>query len=228
MNGRWFYKGLCVCLLLGFLQVQSETLRLDVPPKDSAPNILSKEDADNCDDLCQAVMNRLDTSRKKSGTHITISAGTNLIKSDNVELYGDIMIVPTIGIRAGTISFFNRYVGVRGFFGLDVGFGRYSGVLGMISLGIDAIAEFPLSKKHLVFMGGMLGIGADAYIYYDTANYNSFSRMRKVGEVFMQAGITTMLGKHNRINIIYRFLPARRAYDFSPFGAVMIEYGFKF
>lgn len=189
---------------------------------DLAEGILSDSNL-ACDALCQAITQSTFISRQKSGKYISVSLGTSLISG-----YGDFMNIPTVGVRAGVVSFFNRYVGVRGFFGADVGFWRYSGVLGMVSLGIDAIAEFPISKKRLAFMGGMLGIGGDAYFYYDKRDYNSFDNMRKTGEVFMQTGITMMLGKRNRVQAIYRFLPARRAAYFSPMGIVMLEYMFKF
>ncbi|WP_233712850.1 hypothetical protein [Helicobacter sp. 'CLO3_human'] len=194
----------------------------DLASSSVAEGILPDSDL-TCDALCQAITQSTFISRQKSGKYISASLGTSFISG-----YGDFMNIPTVGVRAGVVSFFNRYVGVRGFFGVDVGFWRYSGVLGMVSLGIDAIAEFPLSKKRLVFMGGLLGIGGDAYFYYDKRDYNSFDNMRKTGEVFMQAGITMMLGKRNRVQAIYRFLPARRAANFSPLGIVMLEYMFKF
>lgn len=192
-----------------------------------------------CDDLCQAITNRTAISRQKSGKYIGVGAGVSLlngntgndgisINNDIASPYDNIIPIPSFGLRIGTISFFNQYIGVRGSFGFDMGFGKHSGMLTMISLGLDAIAEFPISRDHSAFLGGILGIGADAYLYYDKQDYNRWSRMKKAGEVYMQVGITTMLGKHNRVNLIYRFLPARRASHFSPTGVVSLEYGFKF
>lgn len=192
-----------------------------------------------CDDLCQAVTERTAISRQKSGKYIGLGVGVSLLSSakgdggisinNNIASpYDNLIPIPSFGIRVGTMSFFNRYIGVRGFFGFDMGFGKHSGMLTMLSLGIDAIAEFAVSKEHNVFLGGILGIGADAYLYYDQKDYNRWSRMKKAGEVFMQAGLTAMVGKYSRINLIYRFLPSRRASHFSPAGIVSLEYGFKF
>ena len=199
---------------------------------------LENGDFTACDDLCQAITKRTIVSKDKSAKYFGVGVGASLLNSsksgnfninNNVQSpYTNPIIIPSFGVRMGTISFFNRYVGVRGFFGFDMGFGKHSGMLTMFSLGIDAIAEFAVSKEHNVFLGGILGIGADAYLYYDQKDYNRWSRMKKAGEVFMQAGLTAMVGKHSRINLIYRFLPSRRASHFSPAGIVSLEYGFKF
>lgn len=191
-----------------------------------------------CDDLCQAITKRTIVSKDKSAKYFGVGVGASLLNSskggnfninNNVQSpYTNPIIIPSFGVRMGTISFFNRYVGVRGFFGFDMGFGAHSGMLTMISAGVDAIAEFPLSRRRQVFFGGILGMGADAYLYFDKKDYNHWGAMKKAGEVFMQVGFTTMLGIHNRVNLVYRFLPARRASYFSPTGVVSLEYNFLF
>ncbi|WP_299325704.1 hypothetical protein [uncultured Helicobacter sp.] len=191
-----------------------------------------------CDDLCQAITKRTIVSKDKSAKYFGVGVGASLLNSsksgnfninNNVQSpYTNPIIIPSFGVRMGAISFFNRYVGVRGFFGFDMGFGAHSGMLTMISAGVDAIAEFPLSRRRQVFFGGILGMGADAYLYFDKKDYNHWGAMKKAGEVFMQVGFTTMLGIHNRVNLVYRFLPARRASYFSPTGVVSLEYNFLF
>lgn len=195
-------------------------------------------ESSQCDDLCQAITKRTIVSKDKSAKYFGVGVGVSLLNSakggdfsinNNVQSpYANPIIIPSFGVRIGTISFFNRYVGVRGFLGFDMGFGAHSGKLVMISAGVDAIAEFPLSRRRQVFFGGILGMGADAYLYFDSKDYSHWGVMKKAGEVFMQVGFTTMLGIHNRVNLVYRFLPARRATYFSPTGVVGLEYNFLF
>lgn len=209
-----------------------------VPQNSPRRDILQDSAQSSCDDLCQAITKRTIVSKDKSAKYFGVGVGVSLLNSskggnfninNNVQSpYTNPIIIPSFGVRMGAISFFNRYVGVRGFFGFDMGFGAHSGMLTMISAGVDAIVEFPLSRRRQVFFGGILGMGADAYLYFDKKDYNHWGAMKKAGEVFMQVGFTTMLGIHNRVNLVYRFLPARRASYFSPTGVVSLEYNFLF
>ncbi|GAD18144.1 hypothetical protein [Helicobacter fennelliae] len=176
------------------------------------------------DDLYQVIKEKSNAILAKNGKFVSISGGVNMFSIANNKFN----FIPTIGIRGGIYSFFTPYIGVRGFFGFDLGLWKHSTIVAIISLGIDAIAEFPLSKSKKTFLGGMLGFGGDAYVYYDDVTHNNFSNMQKKGEIFMQGGITFAFYKPNRINILYRFLPVRKTSDFNPAGLVVVEYSYKF
>lgn len=184
---------------------------------------LSEESFIDDTGIYEAISNYTAITQSKNGKFIGLSAGGSL-------LFQDVHtgIIPTLGIKGGVYTFFNHYVGVRGFMDFIIGVWGRKSILAMISLGIDAIAEFPLSTKKGIYLGGLLGIGGDAYIFYDEINHSSFSDMRKRAFIAMQAGITLALGKHNRIDAIYRIIPSKSATQFDPNGVFAFEYTYKF
>lgn len=170
-----------------------------------------------CNELCEYIRQKTSTTKHKNGYFIGVNGGANVL-----DMYNKLVWLPTFGLSFGVNSFFTPYIGVRGYVSADVGFGDYEGVLGMLSLGIEALAEFSLNKRKSVFLGGFLGFGVDGYVYYDKRDFSSFSTMQKNGGFYMQGGVSFAFLRHNRLNIATRFIPARSVQNFS---SAVLAYG---
>lgn len=170
-----------------------------------------------CNELCEYIRQKTSTTKHKNGYFIGVNGGANVL-----DMYNKLVWLPTFGLSFGVNSFFTPYIGVRGYVSADVGFGDYEGVLGMLSLGIEALAEFSLNKRKSVFLGGFLGFGVDGYVYYDKRDFSSFSAMQKNGGFYMQGGVSFAFLRHNRLNIATRFIPARSVQNFS---SAVLAYG---
>lgn len=176
-----------------------------------------------CNEICEYIRQKTSTTKHKNGYFIGVNGGANVL-----EIYNKFVWLPTFGLSFGVNSFFTPYIGVRGYVSADVGFGDYEGVLGMLSLGIEALAEFSLNKRKSVFLGGFLGFGVDGYVYYDKRDFSSFSSMRKNGGFYMQGGISFAFLRHNRLNIAARFIPARSVRNFSSTVLAFGQYSYTF
>lgn len=176
-----------------------------------------------CNELCEYIRQKTSTTKHKNGYFIGVNGGANIL-----ETYNKLVWLPTFGLSFGVNSFFTPYIGVRGYVSADVGFGDYEGVLGMLSLGIEALAEFSLNKRKSVFLGGFLGFGVDGYVYYDKRDFSSFSSMQKNGGFYMQGGISFAFLRHNRLNIAARFIPARSVRNFSSAVLAFGQYSYTF
>lgn len=170
-----------------------------------------------CNELCEYIRQKTSTTKHKNGYFIGVNGGANVL-----DMYNKLVWLPTFGLSFGVNSFFTPYIGVRGYVSADVGFGDYEGVLGMLSLGIEALAEFSLNKRKSVFLGGFLGFGVDGYVYYDKRDFSSFSTMQKNGGFYMQGGVSFAFLRHNRLNIATRFIPGRSVQNFS---SAVLAYG---
>lgn len=176
-----------------------------------------------CNELCEYIRQKTSTTKHKNGYFIGVNGGANVL-----DIYGKLVWLPTFGLSFGVNSFFTPYIGVRGYASADVGFGDYEGVLGMLSLGIEALAEFSLNKRKSVFLGGFLGFGVDGYVYYDKRDFSSFSSMQKSGGFYMQGGISFAFLRHNRLNIAARVIPARSVRNFSTAVLAFGQYSYTF
>lgn len=176
-----------------------------------------------CNELCEYIRQKTSTTKNKNGYFIGVNGGANVLN-----IYNKLVWIPTFGLSFGVNSFFTPYIGVRGYVSADVGFGDYEGVLGMLSLGIEALAEFSLNKHKSVFLGGFLGFGVDGYVYYDKRDFSSFSSMQKSGGFYMQGGISFAFLRHNRLNIATRFIPARSVQNFSSAVLAFGQYSYTF
>lgn len=176
-----------------------------------------------CNELCEYIRQKTSTTKHKNGYFIGVNGGANVL-----DIYGKLVWLPTFGLSFGVNSFFTPYIGVRGYVSADVGFGDYEGVLGMLSLGIEALAEFSLNKRKSVFLGGFLGFGVDGYVYYDKRDFSSFSSMQKNGGFYMQGGISFAFLRHNRLNIAARVIPARSVRNFSTAVLAFGQYSYTF
>ncbi len=173
--------------------------------------------------IFEAISKNTAILQSKNGKFIGLSAGGGLFLQNT-----HANIIPTLGIKGGIYTFFNPYVGVRGFVDFIFGALEDTNMIAVISLGIDAIAEFPLSTKKGIYLGGLFGVGGNAYISYDAIDHNSFSDTRKRALIMIQTGITFALGKRNRIDAIFRFMPSRNVTQFDPSGILSLEYTYKF
>ncbi|MGX2972347.1 hypothetical protein [Helicobacter sp. T3_23-1059] len=191
--------------------------------KTNTKDTKSKIQTESCNELCEYIKEQIATTKHKNGYFVAISGGANVL-----EAYNKLEWIPTFGISFGVHSFFTPYIGVRGYVSADVGFGRYEGVLGMVSLGIDTLAEFSLNRKKTAFLGGLLGFGVDGYVYYDTRDFRTLKTMQKSGGFYMEMGISLSFLRHNRLNIIGRVIPARSVQDFSSAVLAFGQYSYAF
>ncbi|MGX3045845.1 outer membrane beta-barrel protein [Helicobacter sp. T3_23-1056] len=195
----------------------------DLSKKADTNDTKSKIQTESCNELCEYIKEQIATTKRKNGYFVAVSGGANVL-----EAYNRLEWIPTFGVSFGVHSFFTPYIGVRGYVSADVGFGRYEGVLGMVSLGLDALAEFSLNRKKTAFLGGLLGFGVDGYVYYDKRDFSSLKTMQKSGGFYMEMGVSLSFLRHNRLNIIGRFIPARSVQDFSSAVLAFGQYSYTF
>ena len=202
-------------------QATAQTMESSEQKEDAKkPNSIQSQP---CNELCEYIRQKTSTTKHKNGYFIALNGGANVLRA-----YNKILWLPTFGLSFGVNSFFTPYIGVRGYVNADVGFGDYEGVLGMLSLGIEALAEFSLNKRKSVFLGGFLGFGVNGYVYYDRQDFSSFSSMQKSGGFYMQGGISFAFLRHNRLNIVARFIPARSVQNFSTAVFAFGQYSYTF
>ena len=161
--------------------------------------------------------------KNKSGYYAGIGGGASF-------LYGMNDPIPVIDLKFGVYSFFNPYIGVRGYASFDYGYSRWHSrsMAFMLSLGLDVIIEAPISKKHYVYAGFIGAFGLQGYLVYNQVAHKTFSDLEKSGAIIAQVGLTTSISKQSRISAIYRFFPNRKITQFKPTGFVILEYSFKF
>lgn len=158
--------------------------------------------------------------RQKSGKYLAISLGTSalrtqrLITNQKEESYVPILL----GLKTGVQSFFTKNVGIRGFFAFDTYTKTATGkrenstmaFFGFFSLGIDAIAEFPITKSQKNFLGGFFGIGFGGVVYTDNANYKGFKNMFISGGFIVETGIELTLAIKHRVAIGAKVTPIQK------------------
>lgn len=139
---------------------------------------------------------------------------------DNKPLY---IFSMGMGVRTGVVSYLDKYIGMRGYFAFDftndklspLQHERANGTLLMISLGIDMLIDFFIDKNYKNTMGFFAGIGAGAFIYFDTKTPIHISSTNKQttfianGNVMVQGGFSAVFNYHHRIEIGVRFLPTQ-------------------
>ncbi|WP_158654726.1 MULTISPECIES: outer membrane beta-barrel protein [unclassified Helicobacter] len=158
--------------------------------------------------------------KQKSGKYLAISLGTSyqrvarFIANPNDGSYIPIVL----GLKTGAQSFFTKNIGIRGFFAFDtytkVGMGKKEGsptaFFGFFSLGIDAIAEFAITKSQKNFLGGFFGIGFGGVLYTDSQNYRGFKNMFISGGFIVEAGLELTLMIKHRIAIGAKVTPIQK------------------
>ncbi|MDO7252522.1 outer membrane beta-barrel protein [Helicobacter cappadocius] len=157
--------------------------------------------------------------RKKSGKYIGIGIGIFEVKKKyNQQTLESIPAM--LSLKTGSQTFFNKNIGIRGFFGLDMasGFVNYklapdhsNSFFAMISLGIDVIAEFPLSQSYKHFLGGFAGLGGGALIYADNQNFKLIKDSIYTAGIIIEAGITLDIFVKHRIEFGVKVLPTAKS-----------------
>lgn len=153
-----------------------------------------------------------------------------------------------VGVRGGVISYIDDYIGMRGYFAIDFTNDNlsifstesnvYNGTFVMASLGLDIMIDFFIDKNYKNTLGFFAGIGAGAFIYFDTQNpiINSSSqgviKYKSGGNVMVQCGFSASILYRHRIEVGFRFLPTQSLNvrqdgflaDYNPY----VAYSYKF
>ncbi|PAF52339.1 hypothetical protein BKH44_02795 [Helicobacter sp. 13S00477-4] len=157
--------------------------------------------------------------RAKSGQYVGVGIGGFEVKKDynNQNQINTPMI---LSLKTGVQTFFNKNIGIRGFFGLDMGTGLLNyyfskdpskSFYSMLSLGIDMIAEFPLSRSYKHFLGAFVGIGGGATIYTDNDNFSLFKNAVYAAGLMIEGGITLSIFVKHRIEFGLKILPTSKS-----------------
>ena len=157
--------------------------------------------------------------RQKSGKYFSIGFGTSTIRTKRLlsrqveENYAPIVLF----IKGGVQSFFTKNVGIRGFFAFDT----YSGpnytlknltpvpFFGFVSLGIDTIAEFAITKNQRNFLGGFFGIGFGATLFLEDATLKKSEKGMMSQGFIIEAGIELTLAIKHRIALGAKLTPIK-------------------
>lgn len=127
-----------------------------------------------------------------------------------------------MGIRAGTISYLDENIVIRGYFALDftndslsflrTNYNLYNGTFLMASLGLDIMIDFFITKNYKNTLGFFCGVGAGAYVYFDTKTSNLGATPNKLyyqatANAIVQAGLSAVIAYHHRLEFGFRLLP---------------------
>lgn len=156
--------------------------------------------------------------RKKSGKYLGVGLGVfQITKTYNQKSQESLPAM--LSLKTGSQTFFNKNIGIRGFFGLDMatGFVNYelakdpsSSFFTMISLGIDVIAEFPLTQSYKHFLGIFAGLGGGALIYADNENFKLIKKSIYTAGFLLEGGVTLDIFVKHRIEIGVKILPTSK------------------
>lgn len=156
--------------------------------------------------------------RKKSGKYLGVGLGIfQITKTYNQKSQESLPAM--LSLKTGSQTFFNKNIGIRGFFGLDMatGFVNYqlakdpsNSFFTMISLGIDVIAEFPLTQSYKHFLGIFAGLGGGALIYADNENFKLIKKSIYTAGFLLEAGVTLDIFVKHRIEIGVKILPTSK------------------
>ncbi|PAF42142.1 hypothetical protein BJI48_07420 [Helicobacter sp. 11S02596-1] len=166
----------------------------------------------------EAIRERQKLVRQKSGKYIGVGIGGFQVKKAYKE-QNQISFPATLSLKGGVQTFFNKNIGIRGFFGLDMatGFINYEfakdpshSFYSMFSLGIDIIGEFPLTKSYKHFLGAFAGIGGGATIYADNENFSLFKHAITSAGIMIEGGVTLSLFVRHRFELGFKILPTAK------------------
>ncbi len=130
-----------------------------------------------------------------------------------------------MGVRTGVISYLDKYIGMRGYFGIDftsdnlsplrTEANAYNGAFLMASLGLDILIDFFIDKHYKNTLGFFAGIGAGAFMYFDLKTPITIPETQKTsnfkasGNVMVQGGLSAVFAYHHRIEVGVKFLPTQ-------------------
>ncbi|PAF47816.1 hypothetical protein BKH46_03010 [Helicobacter sp. 12S02634-8] len=178
--------------------------------------------------------------KEKSGRYFGVGLGGFQIKKNYQGTF--IQSYPAaLLLKGGVQTFFNKNIGIRGFFAFDVATGLVNYALtkdpsdsfyAMLSLGIDLIGEFPLGNSYKHFLGVFAGVGGGATIYTDNQNFSLFKKAIYAGGVMIEGGVSLDIFIKHRIEIGLKVLPTaktllnNREFETSIMPYVMYNYQF--
>lgn len=155
--------------------------------------------------------------KQKSGKYLSIGLGTSTQRTGNFITNKDEgSYIPIIlGLKVGAQSFFTKNVGIRGFFAFDTytktgtskNENSITAFFGFLSLGIDAVVEFAITKNQKNFLGGFFGIGFGGVLYTDNKYYKGFEKMFVSGGFIVEAGLELTIMIKHRIAIGAKVTP---------------------
>ncbi|PAF43353.1 outer membrane beta-barrel protein [Helicobacter sp. 11S03491-1] len=206
---EFFLCGLFLCALLDAEDISIDTPRQIVPPPPKNNNYNIQ------DSSIAQIRNKQELIRKKSGKYIGIGIGGVEIKKDyQNKSHTDSPAI--FSIKSGVQTFFNKNIGIRGFFDLDMATGmlNYQWVndpsrsfYAMFSLGIDMIGEFPLNRSYKHFLGFFGGLGGGGVIYTDNGNFSLFKDAIYTAGLMIEGGVTLSIFIKHRIEFGIKILP---------------------
>lgn len=153
---------------------------------------------------------------QKSGKYLSVGFGGVEIKKNNGEK-NYVSFPVAFLLKTGVQTFFNKNIGVRGFFALDGASGALDYKLGgnsnrsfyaIFSLGIDVIMEIPLSRSYKHFLGLFLGLGGGASFYVNSGDFNAFKNAIYTAGLLAEGGITLNMFVKHRVEIGVKALPS--------------------
>ncbi|PAF49484.1 hypothetical protein BKH41_02125 [Helicobacter sp. 12S02232-10] len=225
---------LCTLFLAVILSAQDDTwnnsksVNISIPKKENEEYGIAQ------------IRERQELIRKKSGKYIGIGIGGFQVKK-NYKEENQISLPAILSLKGGVQTFFNKNIAIRGFFGLDLatGFINYNFIkdpshsfYSMLSLGIDIIGEFPLSKTYKHFLGAFAGIGGGATIYADNQDFSLFKKAIYTAGIMIEGGVTLSMFVKHRIEFGFKILPTAkellnsRKFETSIMPYVMYNYKF--
>lgn len=158
--------------------------------------------------------------KQKSGKYFSIGIGSSTIRtnrfisSDAISRDYSPMV---FFFKTGAQSFFTRNVGIRGFFAFDT-YSKlnytfknipYTPFFGFLSLGIDAIVEFAITKNQRNFLGGFFGLGFGAVLYLDDITLKKSEKTFFSQGIIVEAGIELTLAIKHRIALGAKLTPLK-------------------
>lgn len=197
----------------GFLQTPSTSqLQTDVEAvAKPQSNTLSK----------QQLLSLKQANIQRNGVYVMVTANVIPIRraANNKEIYNYSM---GAGIRTGVISYLDNYIGMRGYFAFDFTNDKlsllpqqhnYNGTFLMISLGLDIMIDFFVDKNYKNTIGFFMGVGAGAFIYFDTTtpivSSHESSKYNASGNVLVQGGFSAVFMYRHRVEVGVKFLPTQ-------------------
>ena len=158
--------------------------------------------------------------KQKSGKYFSIGIGTSTIRTNRFlasEVISGDYSPMVFFLKGGAQSFFTRNVGIRGFFAFDT-YSKpnytfknipYTPFFGFVSLGIDTIAEFAITKNQRNFLGGFFGIGVGAVLYLDDITLTKSEKALFSQGFIVEAGIELTLAIKHRIALGAKLTPIK-------------------
>ncbi|RDU63116.1 hypothetical protein CQA53_08795 [Helicobacter didelphidarum] len=180
-----------------------------------------------------------ETNTQRNGIYVMVVG--NVIPLQRLNKANEIINGVTLGmgLRSGVVSYLDDYIGMRGYFGIDVTSDQlspfkkqrlsHSGNFIMLSLGLDILIDFFIDKSYKNMLGFFIGIGAGGLIYFDAQNpilvpSGGSKNTILTGNIMVQGGISATFFYRHRLEVGARFLPTQ-SFDLQSDG-ILADYNF--